>query len=162
MLWAKIVEQYKPNSVESMKMNIHAVTSGWNKSVYDPYVNMLRTTTEAMAAAIAGVDSMTVEPFDATFKKADTFSRRIARNQQIVLRNESYFGKVADPGAGSYYIENITDAIADATWKLFVQTESMGGFVKAVETDFIKQEIEKTCQKRDMDITFARIIPDVP
>jgi methylmalonyl-CoA mutase len=156
MLWAKIVEQYKPQSEESMKMNIHAVTSGWNKSIYDPHVNMLRTTTEAMAAAIAGVDSMTVEPFDTTYKKSDEFSSRIARNQQIVLKNEAWFSKVADAAAGSYYIENITDAIADATWKLFVQMEEAGGFVKAVESGFIKEEIEKTCQKRDMDIAMRK------
>ena len=156
MLWAKIAEQYKPKKEESMKMNIHAVTSGWNKSVYDPYVNMLRTTTEAMSAAIGGVDSMTVEPFDATYKKADEFSSRIARNQQIVLKHESYFSKVADPGAGSYYIENITDSIAEATWKLFVALENNGGFIKSVESGFIKEEIEKTCQKRDMDIAMRK------
>lgn len=158
MLWAKIVEQYKPASKESMIMNIHAVTSGWNKSVYDPYVNMLRTTTEAMAAAIAGVDSMTVEPFDTTFKKADEFSTRIARNQQIVLKNESYFSKVADVAAGSYYIENITDAIADGAWKLFQQAEELGGFIKAAESGFIQAEIEKTCQQRDMDIAMRKQI----
>ncbi len=156
MLWAKIVEQYKPQSAESMKMNIHAVTSGWNKSVYDPHVNMLRTTTEAMAAAIAGVDSMTVEPFDTTYKKPDEFSSRIARNQQLVLKNEAWFSKIADAAAGSYYIENITDAIADATWKLFVQMEEGGGFAKAVESGFIKEEIEKTCQKRDMEIAMRK------
>ncbi|TVQ84904.1 MAG: methylmalonyl-CoA mutase small subunit, partial [Bacteroidetes bacterium] len=156
MLWAKIVEQYKPNSAESMKMNIHAVTSGWNKSIYDSHVNMLRTTTEVMAAAIGGIDSMTVQPFDSTFKKPDEFSGRIARNQQIVLKNEAWLSKVADAAAGSYYIESITDAIADATWKLFVQMEEAGGFVKAVESGFIKEEIEKTCQKRDMEIAMRK------
>ena len=156
LLWAKIVEQYKPKSAESMKINIHAVTSGWNKSIYDPHVNMLRTTTEVMAAAIGGVDSMTVQPFDSTFKKPDEFSSRVARNQQIILKNESYLDKVADAAAGSYYIENITDAIADAAWKLFVELEKMGGFVKAVESGFIKSEIDKTCQKRDMDIAMRK------
>jgi methylmalonyl-CoA mutase len=156
LLWAKIVEQYKPGNPDSMKINIHAETSAWNKSVYDPYVNMLRTTTESMAAAIAGVDSITVEPFDATYKKSDEFSARIARNQQIVLKHEAYFNKVADPAAGSYYIENITDSIAEAAWKLFVKMESMGGFIKAVKSGFIKEEIEKTCQKRDMDIAMRK------
>jgi methylmalonyl-CoA mutase len=156
MLWAKIVEQYKPENEGSMMANIHAVTSGWNKSVYDPYVNMLRTTTETMAAAIAGVDSITVEPFDATYKKADEFSTRIARNQQIVLKHEAYFNKVVDPSAGSYYIEHITDSLAQETWKLFVEMEERGGFVKAVESGFIKAEIEKTCQKRDMDIAMRK------
>jgi methylmalonyl-CoA mutase len=158
MLWAKIVEQYSPKSETSMEINIHAVTSGWNKSIYDPYVNMLRSTTEIMAATIAGVNSMTVAPFDSAYKKPDEFSTRIARNQQIVLKHESYFDKVADPAAGSYYIEKITDSIAEAAWKLFIQIEEMGGFVKAVESGFVKSEIEKTCQKRDMEIAMRRQI----
>ncbi|MFW5707845.1 MAG: methylmalonyl-CoA mutase family protein, partial [Bacteroidota bacterium] len=116
----------------------------------------LRTTTEAMSAAIAGVDSLTIEPFDSTYKKADEFSSRIARNQQIVLKHESYFNKVVDPAAGSYYIDTITDQIADAAWKLFVEVEKMGGFIKAAETGFIKEQIEKTCQKRDMDIAMRK------
>ncbi len=158
MLWAQIVEQYQPKNSESLKMNLHVVTSQWNKSIYDSHVNLLRTTTETMAAAIAGADSITVEPFDHTFKKSDQFSSRIARNQQIVLKHESYFNKVADPAAGSYYVENITDSMADAAWKLFVEIEKDGGFVKAVEKGFIKTEIEKTCQKRDMDIAMRKQI----
>lgn len=158
MLWAKIVEQYHPTSEEALQINIHAVTSTWNKSVYDPYVNMLRTTTEAMAAGIAGVNSMTVAPFDSTYKKADEFSSRIARNQQIILKNESYFNKVVDPAAGSYYIENITDSIAEAAWKLFVQIEEQGGFVPAVDSKLIQNHIEATCQKRDMEIAMRRQI----
>ncbi len=156
MLWSKIVEAYKPQSGDSMKANIHARTSRWNKTVYDPYVNMLRTTTEAMAASLGGVHSLTIEPFDSTYKKPDDFSYRIARNQQIVLKHEAYFNKVADPAAGSYYIENITDSIAEAAWELFVKTENMGGFVKAVESGFVKEEIEKTCQRRDMDIAMRK------
>jgi methylmalonyl-CoA mutase len=156
MLWAKIVEQYQPQKEESMKINLHAVTSNWNKSIYDPYVNLLRTTTETMAAAIAGVDSITVDPFDHTYKKSDPFSSRIARNQQIVLKHESYFNKVADPAAGSYYVENITDSIADAAWNLFVEMEKDGSFIKAAEKGFIKEEIAKTCQKRDMDIAMRK------
>ena len=156
ILWANIVRQYNPGVDASMKINLHAVTSGWNKSIYDPYVNMLRTTTEAMAAAIAGVDSMTVEPFDQVYKKPDDFSRRIARNQQIILKHESYFNQVVDPSAGSYYIENLTQSMAEASWKLFLQTEEKGGFEKIVSEGFIQSEIETTCQKRDMDIAMRR------
>lgn len=156
MLWAKIVEQYQPETAEAMKMNIHAVTSAWNKSLYDPHVNMLRSTTEAMAAAIAGVDSFTVDPFDSTYRKTDDFSARIARNQQIILKHESYFNKVVDPAAGSYYIEHITDSIAKSTWELFVNIEKQGGFTESVESGYIKEEIEKTCQKRDMEIAMRR------
>ena len=156
ILWSKIVEQYKPATESARKISLHMVTSTWNKSVYDPYVNLLRTTTEAMSAAIAGVDSITVNPFDITFKKSDDFSLRVARNQQIVLKHESYFSKVVDPAAGSYYIETLTDSIASAAWDLFVATEEMGGFVSAVETGFIREAIEKTCQKRDMDIAMRK------
>lgn len=156
ILWANVVKQYSPENTDSMKICLHAVTSLWNKSIYDPYVNMLRTTTEAMAAAIAGVDSMTVDPFDISFKKPDDFSMRIARNQQIILKHESYFNKVADPGAGSYYIENLTQSMVEAAWALFVETEEKGGFEKAVESGFVKQEIEKTCQQRDIDIAMRK------
>lgn len=156
LLWARIVEQYKPASAVSMKMNIHAVTSTWNKSIYDPYVNMLRTTTEAMSAAIGGADSMTVLPFDLTYKKPDDFSERIARNQQIVLKYESYFNKVADPAAGSYYVENLTNSIAEASWNLFVEVEGKGGFIQAVESRFINEQISNTCQQRDMDIAMRK------
>ena len=89
-------------------MDIHCVTSEWNKTVYDPYVNMLRTQTEAMSAILGGADSLTVEPFDTVFRHPDEFSERIARNQQLILKEEAYFDKVADPAAGSYYIENLT------------------------------------------------------
>ncbi len=156
MLWAKIVEQYGPGDIQNGYMYIHAVTSNWNKSVYDPYVNMLRTTTEAMAASIGGADSMTVNPFDKPFKKPDAFSYRMARNQQIILRDEAYFGKVADPAAGSYYIEKLTHDIAGAAWNLFLEIEEKGGFLKAAETGFIRASIEYICQKRDMDIALRK------
>lgn len=156
LLWAKIVEQYQPGGPKSMQMNIHAVTSAWNKSIYDPYVNMLRTTTEAMAAAIGGADSITVIPFDSTYKKPDEFSERIARNQQIILKHESYFNQVADPAAGSYYIENLTHSIAEAAWRLFAEVEELGGFIYGVEKNFIHHSIQQTCQQRDMDIAMRR------
>jgi methylmalonyl-CoA mutase len=158
LLWAKIVEQYNPKSPDSMKCFIHAVTSEWNKSTYDLYVNMLRNTTEAMSAAIGGCDSMTVNTFDNTIKKPDEFSERNARNTQLVLKKESYLDNVVDPSAGSYYIENLTDSIAEATWKLFLDVEDIGGFIKVAESGFIKTEIEKTCQKRDLDIAMRRQI----
>jgi len=156
MLWTKIVEQYGLSDPKNSYMYIHAVTSNWNKSVYDPYVNMLRTTTEAMAASIGGADSMTVNPFDKPFKKPDAFSYRMARNQQIILREEAYFGKVADPAAGSYYVEQLTHDIASAAWGLFLDIEEQGGFLKTAQNGFIRASIEDTCQKRDMDIAMRK------
>ncbi len=156
MLWANIVKQYKPESDKYTQTHIHALTSKWNKTIYDHYVNILRSTTEVMSAAIGGVDSMTVNPFDITFKKPDDFSKRVARNQQIILKHESYFNKVADAAAGSYYVEQLTDAIASKAWELFKIIEDKGGFIKAAEKGFIYEEIEKTCQKRDMNIAMRK------
>jgi len=156
LLWAKIIEQYQHKVAASAVMRINAVTSSWNKSIYDPYTNVLRSTTEVMSAAIGGADSIVIHPFDSTYKKPDDFSERIARNQQIILKQESYFDKVVDPSAGSYYIENLTKSIADEAWKLFLEVEERGGFVEAVKGGFVKQEVEKTCQRRDMDIAQRR------
>ncbi|KKU53498.1 MAG: methylmalonyl-CoA mutase small subunit, partial [Candidatus Moranbacteria bacterium GW2011_GWE2_47_10] len=119
MLWAQIVDAYKPKNKEVAKMIIHATTSKWNQTVYDPYVNLLRGTTESMSATIAGIDSLTVTPFNNAFEKATDFSDRIARNTQILLKEESYFDKIADPAGGSYYIETLTASIAEHAWKLF-------------------------------------------
>lgn len=154
MLWTKIMEAYGMSS--DPKMFVHAVTSNWNKSIYDPYVNMLRTTTEAMAAALGGANSICINAFDNTFRKADGFSYRMARNQQIILKHEAHFNKVADPAAGSYYIEKLSDDIFKAAWELFVKTEDEGGFIKAVESGSIRTAIEETCRKRDMDIAMRK------
>ncbi len=153
LLWAKIVEQYHPTQQESMQVFVHNTTSIWNKTVYDPYVNMLRTTTEAMSAAIGGADSITVLPFDEVFKETDDFSTRIARNQQIILKEESYLDKIIDPSAGSYYIEKLTNAIASFAWDLFKKIEGMGGFAEAVKTEFIQTEIENTAHIRDLELS---------
>jgi methylmalonyl-CoA mutase len=156
MLWSNIVAQYHPTKEESMQMTLQAESSLWNKSIYDPYMNLLRTTTEGMSAAIAGADSILIHPFDFTYRKADETSLRLARNQQAVLKHESYFDKVIDPAAGSYYIETLTDSIAKAAWGIFTEADAAGGFIPAVEKGFIYNEIEKTCQRRDMDIAMRK------
>ncbi len=159
VLWNKVIEAYIANSDKTSpetdganNIYVHAVTSNWNKSIYDPYVNMLRTTTEAMAAAIGGVDSLCVSTFDHCFRKPDDFGYRMARNQQIILKQEAYFSKVADPAAGSYYIEKLTHELVQAAWKLFARIEDNGGFIKAVESGLIRESIEEICRKRDQDI----------
>ncbi|MGX8712128.1 MAG: methylmalonyl-CoA mutase family protein [bacterium] len=152
LLWSKIVEQYKPECDCAYKLFIHATTSEWNQSVYDPYVNMLRSTTEAMSACIAGADSISVLPFDNAYKEADDFGYRIARNQQLLLKEESYLDKIADPAAGSYYIENLTDQIAKGAWEHFLKIEEMGGFCKAIRQGYVQDEVEKTARQRDLDI----------
>jgi methylmalonyl-CoA mutase len=149
MLWATIVDHYKPEHASAGKMYIHGTTSLWNKSLYDPYVNMLRGTTETMSAAIGGCDAISVSPFDQVFKNPDSFSMRLARNTQIILKEESYLNKVADPAAGSYYVEKLTDSLAAAAWDLFRKIEQEGGFLRAVSSGTIRADIEATAARRN-------------
>ena len=149
MLWANIVKDYGVECCCAMKMNIHAVTSAWNQTVYDAYVNMLRDTTEAMSATIAGVDSLEVLPFDHAFAKPDEFSSHIARNVQNLLKEESHFDKVEDPAAGSYYIENLTASIAKVAWDLFKKTIDAGGYVEAFKAGMVQGEIKAVAADRD-------------
>lgn len=127
-LWAQIVKQYNPECDCSCKMVVNAETTIFNHTVYDSYVNLLRTQTEAMSAALAGVDSIVVTPFDAAYKCSDDFSERIARNQQIMLQEESHLDKVTDPAGGSYYVEMLTASLVQEAWKLFLDVEDKGGF----------------------------------
>lgn len=152
ILWAKIVEAYGPESKEAAKIYIHSVTGEWNKTVYDPYVNMLRTQTEAMSATLGGTNSLTVKPFDSVSKEASEFSERIARNQQLLLMEESHFDKVNDPSAGSYYIENLTSSIAEHAWDLFLETEEKGGFMEAVKEGFVQGRVKQAAEKRRSNI----------
>ena len=141
MLWANIVAQYAPECECSAKMKLHAETSSFNLTLFDAHVNLLRTQTEAMSAALAGVDSMTVVPFDKAYDAPNEFSERMARNQQLLLKEESHFDKVIDPAAGSYYIENLTASIAEQAWALFLATEEDGGFYAAVKAGKVQAAV---------------------
>jgi methylmalonyl-CoA mutase len=160
LLWSIVTNGFQPEGKENIKLDIHCVTSKRNKRISDPYVNMLRTQTEAMSAILGGTDSLTVEPFDVTFSQPDEFSERIARNQQLILKEESYFDKVADPSAGSYYIENLTRMIAESAWKLFVEIEEMGGFLSVLRSGYIQaklSEAEKKLKKEKNNETKIQI-----
>ncbi len=148
MLWANLASHYS-DSPEAGKTHIHVENSLWNKTLYDPYVNMLRNTTEAMAGAIAGCNSMSVRPFDHFFRSPGPMSKRVARNTQIILKEEAHLNKTVDPAAGSYYVEKLTQSIASASWDLFRETEAAGGFIKAFEQGTVKKAIEETCTSRD-------------
>jgi len=152
LLWSQIVGVYEDSSEHDAQMNIHCVTSSWNISLYDPNVNMLRTTTEAMSSIIAGTDSLTVLPFDAVHDTSTETAERIARNQQLLLKEESHFDKVKDPAAGSYYIENLTNSLASEAWKIFLEVEEKGGYLEALKQGFVQKSIHTTAQKRDMAI----------
>lgn len=166
MLWATIVDAYKPvcaceseNNTEegvclnASKMQIHAETSSFNLTLFDAHVNMLRTQTEAMSAALAGVDSITVSPFDKIYNQPNDFAERIARNQQLLLKEESHLDKVVDPAAGSYYIENLTISIADQAWKIFLQVEEEGGFLNAIKAGTVQKAINESGDTRRKDVS---------
>jgi methylmalonyl-CoA mutase len=141
LLWAAVQKGFGIPEAESIKMDIHCVTSERNKTGNEPDMNILRTQTEAMSAILGGTDSLTVGPFDKTFRHPDEFSERIARNQQLILKEEAYFDKVADPAGGSYYVENLTRLIADSSWKLFLAIEDQGGFLSALNSGFIIEKL---------------------
>ena len=157
MLWANIVKGYNPEKNCACKMQIHAETSKWNQTVYDPYVNMLRGTTEAMSAAIGGVYSLEVTPFDASFENPTEFSKRIARNVELLLKHESHFDQVVDPAGGSYYIENLTQSIAAEAWKLFLELEEKGGYVAAFESGYVVERVDASAAAKDKSVAQRRI-----
>lgn len=151
LLWAEIVKQYEPKCDCACKMIVNAQTTTYNKTMFDSYVNLLRTQTETMSAALAGVHSIVVTPFDAIYEQPTEFSERIARNQQLLLKEESHFDKVVDPSAGSYYIEELTHSLADVAWKLFLKVEEEGGFLAAVKAGTVQDDINATNDKRHAD-----------
>ena len=150
LLWSAVVKSFGIENNGSAQMDMHCVTSQWDKSASDPYINMLKTQTEAMSAILGGTDSLTVEPCDIVFRQPDEFSLRIARNQQLILKEESYFDKVADPGAGSYYIEKLTYLIAGSAWKLFLETEANGGFLESLKNSTIQEKIRKSAEENNI------------
>ncbi|MBD5344507.1 MAG: methylmalonyl-CoA mutase small subunit [Bacteroides sp.] len=152
MLWAQIVDQYNPESLDSCKMMAHAATSRFNMTVYDAHVNLLRSQTEAMSAALAGVDSITSTPFDVTYKMPDDFSERIARNQQFLLKEESHLDKVVDPAGGSYYVETLTVSLSQEAWKLFLDVEDKGGFLACVNDGSVQAAVRETSERRHTDV----------
>ena len=177
LLWAKIVEAYEPectckncacedsHSTTSTgkklckcagKMNVHAITSTWNKTVYDPHVNLLRTQTEAMSAVLGGANSITVLPFNVAYEQPTEFSERIARNQQILLSEEAYMDKIVDPAAGSYYIEQLTDMVAEKAWSIFLEVQEKGGYSAAFKAGFIQDKIKATVADAEKAIATRR------
>lgn len=148
-LWAEIVKAYTPNAECgcAAKIYAHAETSTYNMTTFDAHVNLLRSQTEAMSASIAGVNSLTVLPFDESFKDSDNFSERIARNQQLLLKEECHFDKITDPSAGSYYIENLTSSIAEEAWKLFLEIDE-NGFYAALKAGIVQNAIKASSDAR--------------
>ncbi|MCQ2243689.1 MAG: methylmalonyl-CoA mutase small subunit [Bacteroidaceae bacterium] len=151
MLWAQIVKQFEPSCDCACKMHVCAYTSEFNQTVFDSYVNLLRSQTEAMSAAIANVDSIVVVPFDTPYEVPTEFAERIARNQQLLLKEEAHFDKLVDVAGGSYTIEHLTDAIAQEAWKLFLEVENAGGFLAESLNGNIQNAVNASNDKRHAD-----------
>ncbi|MFH1936948.1 MAG: methylmalonyl-CoA mutase family protein [Bacteroidota bacterium] len=158
LLWSKIVDQYHPANLGSCRMNIHCVTARWNKTIVDPFVNMLRTTTEGMSAALGNTDSLSLLPFDIAYKTPEPFAERIARNQQMILKEESSIHKVVDPAAGAYFIENMTDSIALHAWNLFKEVEERGGMVESVKQEYIQDAVTASRRQKEMDFAQRKLL----
>ncbi|MEF2642980.1 MAG: acyl-CoA mutase large subunit family protein, partial [Paramuribaculum sp.] len=151
MLWAQIAKQYGADE-KACRQAVHATTSRFNQTIYDAHVNLLRSQTETMSAALAGVDSITVVPFDTPYQTPDDFSERIARNQQFLLKEESHLDKVVDPAGGSYYVETLTVSIANEAWKLFLKVEDAGGFLAQVNAGEVQKAFREASAKRHTDV----------
>ncbi len=154
-LWAEAAKAFGATE-DASRATVYARTAEWSATVYDPYVNALRGTTEAMSAAIGGCDSLAVLPFDASYKPADDLSQRLARNTQIILKRESYLDRTIDPAAGSYYVESLTNSIAQESWKLMQQVESAGGFLKSLELGTIQEGVQKSRGAKEAAISARR------
>ncbi|MEX2435701.1 MAG: methylmalonyl-CoA mutase subunit beta [Balneolaceae bacterium] len=151
LLWKQLLNAY--NISDDIDLWIDAQTTSTNKTAIDPHSNILRATTEAMAAILGGANRITIRPYDQSFQQPDSFSKRISRNIHHILSEEAYLGKVNDPSAGSYYIETLTDTIAKKSWEFFRLIEKQGGFVKALENRIIQSEINSSRQKIDTAYT---------
>ncbi|MBN1157892.1 MAG: acyl-CoA mutase large subunit family protein [Bacteroidales bacterium] len=141
ILWSNLLMAFDKELAKRSSVHIQCITTKRNKTIYDSRVNLLRLTTEAMAAILGGCDSLLIEPYDICFKEPDDFSERLARNLQIILREEAHFSKIADPAGGAYYIESLTDAICSNAWNIFLETERKGGYLEALKCGSIQKEI---------------------
>lgn len=156
MLWSRVTTAFGVKDGDARKMRMYTRTSLWHQTKYDPYVNMLRSTIEAMAAVIGGTDSMYTAPFDEIASTPGDFSKRIARNLQVILREESRLGHVTDPAAGSYYVESLTHALVAHAWETFQEIEARGGYVAAASSGFIQDSIARTAAEKRANISRRR------
>jgi len=152
MLWAKIVKQFNPKSEKSLALRTHCQTSGWSLTEQDPFNNVARTAIEAAAAVFGGTQSLHTNALDEAIALPTDFSARIARNTQIFLQTETQITKTVDPWAGSYYLENLTNEIANKAWALIEEVEELGGMTKAIEAGIPKLRIEEASARKQARI----------
>jgi len=152
MLWAKLVKQFNPKNIKSLALRTHCQTSGWSLTEQDPFNNVARTCIEASAAAFGGTQSLHTNALDEAIALPTDFSARIARNTQIYLQEETHITKTVDPWAGSYYVENLTNDIAEKAWILIQEVEELGGMTKAIEAGIPKMRIEEAAARKQARI----------
>ncbi|MEO2072227.1 MAG: methylmalonyl-CoA mutase [Zunongwangia sp.] len=152
MLWAKLVKQFHPKNPKSLSLRTHSQTSGWSLTEQDPFNNVARTSIEAAAAAFGGTQSLHSNALDEAIALPTDFSARIARNTQLHLQQETSITKTVDPWAGSYYVESLTNAIAEKAWKLIEEVEELGGMTKAIEAGIPKMRIEEAAARKQARI----------
>jgi len=152
MLWAKLVKQFNPKNEKSLALRTHCQTSGWSLTEQDPFNNVARTCIEATAAAFGGTQSLHTNALDEAIALPTDFSARIARNTQIYLQEETHITKTVDPWAGSYYVENLTNDIAEKAWTLIQEVEELGGMTKAIEAGIPKMRIEEAAARKQARI----------
>ncbi len=157
ILWSKILTEYGVKESE-LNLTLHARTTKFNQTKLDPYVNMLRTTTEAFSAIIGGVDTLQTNPFDESFNEPDKFSRRIARNTQIILGEESHLDNLIDAAGGSFYIEKLTAQIAEKAWEIVKQIEVEGGMHQALKKSVPQTMISETRTVRKNDLSKRKTV----
>ena len=158
MLWAKIIKSFGPKNPKSMALRTHSQTSGWSLTEQDPFNNVGRTVIEAMAAAMGHTQSLHTNALDEAIALPTDFSARIARNTQIYIQEETNICRVIDPWGGSYYVESLTQEIADKAWKLIQEIEELGGMAKAIETGIPKMRIEEAAARTQARIDSGRQI----
>ncbi len=152
LLWHRIMSEFEPQKPQSLMLRTHCQTSGVSLQEQDPYNNVIRTAYEAMSAALGGTQSLHTNALDEAIALPTEFSARIARNTQVILQNETGVTKVADPLAGSYYVEALTDQLAEEAWKIIQEIDEMGGMTKAVATGMPKLRIEESAARRQAAI----------
>jgi methylmalonyl-CoA mutase len=152
MIWAKLVKQFDPKDDKSLALRTHCQTSGWSLTMQDPFNNVARTTIEGLAAALGGTQSLHTNALDEAIALPTDFSARIARNTQIYLQEETKITKTVDPWAGSFYLESLTNEIAQNAWKLIEEVEELGGMTKAIETGVPKLRIEEAAARKQARI----------
>ncbi len=148
LLWSRIMEEFEPKNPKSSMLRTHCQTSGVSLQEQDPYNNVIRTAYEAMSAVLGGTQSLHTNALDEAIALPTEFSARIARNTQLILQEETGVTNVVDPLAGSYYVESLTNELAERAWALIEEVEEMGGMTKAVASGMPKLRIEETAARR--------------